>query len=36
MKINLAAEDHDVKDNYPFGYFNIHFQRNKNKVQQQE
>jgi hypothetical protein len=36
MKVNLAAEDHDVKDNYPFGYSYIHFKRNKNKVQQQE
>ncbi len=34
MKINLAAKNNDVKDNYPPGYFNIHFKRIKNKVQQ--
>jgi len=34
MKINLAAEYDGVKDNYPSGYFNIHFQRYKNKIQQ--
>ena len=32
MKIYLAAENDDVKDNYPPGYFNIHPERNKNKI----
>lgn len=36
MKKNLTAEDHDIKDNYPFGYFYTHFHRDKNKIQQQE
>jgi hypothetical protein len=27
MKVNLAAENNDVKDNYPAGDFNISFKR---------
>jgi hypothetical protein len=34
MKINLAAKNDDVKDNYPAGDFNIHLKRIENKVQQ--
>ncbi len=31
MKVNLAAKNNDVKDNYPAGYFNICFKRIEDK-----
>ncbi len=36
MKINLAAEDHDIKDNDPPGYFDTHFKSGENKTEKQE
>ena len=36
MKVNLAAENNDVKNNYPAGNFNISFKRIKYKSQQQK
>ena len=36
MKVNLAAKNNDVKDNYPAGYFNICFKRVENKSKQQK
>ena len=34
MEINLATKNNDVKNNNPSGYFNIHFKRKENKIQQ--
>ncbi len=31
MKVNLAAKNNDVKDNYPAGYFNVCFKREEYK-----
>ena len=36
MKINLAAKNNDVKDNYPAGYCNICFKRVEDKSKQQK
>ena len=36
MKVNLAAKNKDVKDNYPAGYFNICFKRVEDKSKQQK
>lgn len=36
MKINLAAEDHDIKDNDPPGYFDTYFKGSENKTEKQE
>ena len=33
MKINLAAKNNDVKDNYPSGDINIHFKRIEDEAQ---
>ena len=34
MKVNLAAKNYDVKDNYPSRNFDIGFKRIKNKTEQ--
>jgi len=36
MKVNLAAENNNVKDNYPPGNFNIRFKSIEYKSQQQK
>ena len=36
MKINLAAKNNDIKDNYPSRNFNINFKREENKIYKQE
>ena len=36
MKVNLAAKNNDVKDNYPAGNFNICFKRVEDKSKQQK
>ena len=36
MKINLAAEDHDIKYNDPPGYLKVHFKCRENKTDKQE
>lgn len=36
MKINLAAEDHDIKDNDPPGYFDTYPKGSENKTEKQE
>lgn len=36
MKINLAAKNDHVKDNYPAGNFDTGFKRKENKTQQQK
>ncbi len=36
MKINLAAKNNNVKDNYPPRYLNVCFKRIKNETQKQK
>ena len=36
MKVNLAAKNYDVKDNYPSRNFDIGFKRIENKTQEQK
>jgi hypothetical protein len=36
MKINLAAKNDDIKDNYPAGDFSLHLKGKINKVNKQK